>query len=288
MKVLVLGVTGMLGHVAYRELGRRPGIEAFGTARSLKPEFSGYFDASNIMLGVDVLDNDSLIRVFEAVRPDVIINCVGVIKQLGIAKDPLYTIPINSLLPHKLANLASLIGARVIHISTDCVFVGDKGNYSETDEPDAKDLYGVSKYLGELHGDNCLTIRTSIIGPELGSKNGLVAWFLNQKGPVKGYTEAFFSGFPTIEITNIIADKVLPNKDLHGLFNVSADRISKYDLLSIVNEQYGCGKVINPDEALKIDRSLDSSRFRQVTGYTPPAWPELIARMKTTAVDVRA
>jgi dTDP-4-dehydrorhamnose reductase len=232
--------------------------------------------------GVDVLDHDSLINTFGRVRPDVVINCVGLIKQLAHAKDPLTALPINAMLPHRLAQLCELSGARLVHISTDCVFLGDKGSYKETDRSDCDDLYGKSKYIGEVYDNpTAITLRTSIIGHELSTEASLVDWFLAQSNSVKGFTQAIFSGVPTAELARIILEYVLPNTALFGLYHVSADPIDKYTLLSKIARIYNKDIKIIPDAQLSIDRSLDSSKFRDATGYSPRPWDELLSFMRS-------
>ncbi len=280
-RVLILGANGMLGHTLFRVLSAAPGLDVHATVRSAGA--SRHFTpplAGTVVAGVDVLDHDHLVRVLEQVRPGVIINCVGLVKQIKEADDPLSALPINALLPHRLAHLAALAGARLVHISTDCVFAGTRGGYREDDVPDATDLYGRSKLLGEICALHAVTLRTSIIGPELGTPHGLVGWFLAQSGPVRGYTRAIFSGLPTVELATVIRDHVLPRPDLRGLYHVSAEPIDKHTLLGLVAATYGRSTVINPDDGVVIDRSLDSSRFRGATGYEPAPWPELIARMQ--------
>jgi dTDP-4-dehydrorhamnose reductase len=281
MRILVLGASGMLGNATLRLLAQQQYHEVFGSARSewVKKHFPAEL-APNIFTGIDVENSDILARLFSQVRPDVVINCVGIIKQRSEANNPLSTLPINSLLPHRLARLCELVRARLLHISTDCVFSGRKGNYLETDEADAQDLYGRSKLLGEVDDPHAITLRTSIIGHELSSANGLIDWFLAQSGSIKGYTQAIFSGLPTCELARVIRDKVLPNKEMHGVYHVSANPISKYDLLKLVNQEYRKGLEIEPDGHLKIDRSLNATRFLEATGYVAPAWPELIAQMR--------
>lgn len=281
MRILVLGVSGMLGNAMLRMMVQGGRHEVFGSARpaSVKRFFASEM-ADNIITGVDVENIDTLARLFSQVRPEVVINCIGLVKQLAEADDPLSALPINALLPHRLARLCELVDARLVHISTDCVFSGRKGNYLETDEADAQDLYGRSKLIGEVDYPHAVTLRTSIIGHELYSAHSLIGWFLAQQGNVKGFTHAIFSGLPTCELARVIRDKVLPRTDLHGLYHVAAQPISKYDLLEIVNLEYGKGLKIEPDCNLKIDRSLNASRFREVTGYVAPAWPDLIAQMR--------
>jgi dTDP-4-dehydrorhamnose reductase len=236
---------------------------------------------SKILVGVDVLDQDSLVSLFDKVRPDILINCIGLIKQLSDANDPLNALPINSLLPHRLDRLCSLTGARFVHVSTDCVFSGDKGQYVETDVSDAVDLYGKSKYIGEIHNSkSTLTLRTSIIGHELDSSNALLEWFLSQENDVKGFSKAVFSGLPTTEFARVIQDYVIPNKNLNGLYHLSVEPIDKYSLLTLIAEIYNKDVKIISCDSLSIDRSLDSSRFFRETGYSPPSWNQLIEQMK--------
>jgi dTDP-4-dehydrorhamnose reductase len=280
-RVLVLGAGGMLGHAALRFFAASKGFEVFGSVRS-----AGMLRALDpslhecIVTGIDVENVDSLARALDRVRPQLVINAIGLVKQLTEADDPLQAIPINALLPHRLARLCALVGARLVHVSTDCVFAGTRGGYREDDPADAQDLYGRSKHLGEVDYPHAMTLRTSIIGPELGGAHGLVGWFLAQSGSVRGFTRAVFSGLPTVELARVIRDHVLPHPELHGLHHVSAAPIAKYELLQLVAQTYGKAIEITPDDRLVIDRSLDSTRFRQLTGYQPPDWPELVRAMR--------
>lgn len=280
-RVLVLGASGMLGNAVLRFFAAEKGYETWGSVRSsaaqsLLPQPL----RDRVMIGVDVDNTDSLTRLLGQVHPTVVINCVGLVKQVAGAHDPYLAIAINSLLPHRLAHLCELTGARFVHISTDCVFAGTKGMYREEDAADAADLYGRSKYLGEVDYPHAITLRTSIIGPELASAHGLIGWFLAQRGSVKGFTRAIFSGLPTRELARVIAEYVLPRPELRGVYHVSSAPISKYELLRLVSQVYGRDTAIMPDDQLVIDRSLDSSRFRQLTGYSPPAWPQLVQAMQ--------
>ena len=233
-----------------------------------------------IITGVDVENLDSLNSLMAATRPSLVINCVGLIKQLSASADPLVSLPINAIFPHRLSRLCEVANARLVHISTDCVFSGTKGNYTESDRSDAEDLYGRSKFLGELEYPHAVTLRTSIIGHELAGAHGLIEWFLAQSSGVKGYSRAIFSGLPTVELARVIREHVLPSAQLHGVYHVAADPIAKLDLLTIVAKAYDRSIPITPDPSLKIDRSLDGSRFREATGYVAPAWPELVRRMR--------
>jgi len=282
MKILVLGITGMLGNAVFRAFSADEEHETWGTLRSAQG--LQWFPAplnARIVSNLDVLDHDAICAVLERRRPEVVINCIGLIKQLANANDPLVALPVNALLPHRLARLCGLAGARLIHVSTDCVFSGRKGGYLESDISDAEDLYGKSKYIGELHDlPHAITLRTSIIGHELNSAHALIDWFLAQEGKVKGFSRAVFSGLPTVELARVMKDFVLPQPELSGLYHVAAEPISKLDLLRLVAAQYGKVIEIVPDDQLVIDRSLNGSRFSAATGYVSPSWPELVSIMR--------
>lgn len=280
MRVLVLGTSGMLGSAMLRTLAESAVLEVHGTARThsvrqfFPPELG-----DRIIAGVDVENQDSLSGVLAGLKPQVVVNCIGLVKQLAEASDPLAALPINALLPHRLARLCELGGARLVHVSTDCVFAGTRGNYRESDPSDALDLYGKSKFLGEVTYPHAITLRTSIIGHELTSAHGLVEWFLAQAGSVRGYAKAIFSGLPTVELARVVRDVVLPRPDLSGLYHVSAAPISKLDLLRLVAEVYNKAIEIVPDDKLVIDRSLNAEKFRAATGYEAPPWPVLVRKM---------
>lgn len=281
-KVLILGGTGMLGHMLFTQLSLQKNLDVYATARTSSGLPQWFFPdlVKKIRADVDADNFDTIIRAFASIRPDIVINCIGLIKQLPMASDPLSAIIINSLLPHRISMICRSASARMIHISTDCVFDGKKGNYTETDTSNADDLYGRSKFLGEVaYSPHCLTLRTSIIGHELKGKLGLIEWFLAQKGKVNGFTHAIYSGFPTIELARIITDYILPNPELTGVYHVSSDPISKYDLLKLVARKYDKKIEIEPYDDFLQDRSLDSSLFRRLTGYIPPSWPELVDKM---------
>jgi dTDP-4-dehydrorhamnose reductase len=280
VKILILGGTGMLGHRLWTDLSRTHKVWA--TLRGgvgVLPDLP-HIDRQRVVEGVDALHLDSVIRAFGEVRPEVTINCVGLIKQQKHAKQALPSIDLNARFPHQLAGVCAASGSRLIHISTDCVFAGTQGMYTEGDPVDAQDVYGRSKALGEVvHAEHALTIRTSIIGRELFSRYGLLEWFLSQPGPVKGFKKAIFSGFTTSAVADILRDVILPRPGLHGLYHVSAAAINKYDLLSMVDEAFGRHTEIIPDESVVIDRSLDSTRFRTETEFVPPAWPDMVAAL---------
>lgn len=281
MKILILGASGMLGNATFRLFSESSEFKVFGTLRNdgSKKLFASSMQ-SCLISGVDAENMDNLMRTLIDLKPDVVINCIGLVKQLAEADDPLSAIPINAIMPHRIARLCALVGARFVHMSTDCVFSGSKGFYKESDYADANDLYGRSKYLGEVDYSNAITLRTSIIGHELQGSRSLVGWFLSQEGYVKGYKRAIFSGLPTVEIARLIRDYVLPNPHLRGLYHVSSDPINKYDLLNTIADIYNKKIKIEADEQFTIDRSLDSSRFRSETGFHPKPWRVLVKAMK--------
>lgn len=271
----------MLGYSIFSNLSESSELDVFGTVRSIEG-LEKYFPSSDrILNNVDIKEFEALERTLQQVNPDVVINCIGLIKQHDVSKQHVEAVDINALLPHKIAQLCSSIGAKLIHFSTDCVFDGQLGNYIESDLPSATDLYGKSKCLGEVDYGNHLTLRTSIIGHELKSTVSLVDWFLNQEHSVKGFSKAVFSGLPTAYVAKVIQDYVLPNKSLSGLYQLSVDPIDKYSLLSKISAVYEKEIEIEKYENFVIDRSLDSSKFRKETGFIPPSWDELIAFMHT-------
>lgn len=277
---MVLGATGMLGSAVVRVLSEKADWEVFGTVRSA--DMRRFFPdriAGKLVTGVDIESPDALVKAMARIRPEIVVNCVGLVKQLADAEDPLLALPVNALLPHRLAGLCALAGARLVHMSTDCIFAGDKGGYREDDPSDARDIYGKSKFLGEVSYPHTVTLRTSIIGHELQSAHGLIDWFLSQQQQCRGFTRAVFSGLPTVVLAQIIRDIVIARPELHGVFHVAAKPISKYDLLSLVASIYGKAIDIVPDDALVIDRSLNAGRFHEATGYVAPEWHELVGTM---------
>jgi len=280
LKVLVLGSSGLIGSTTLRVLSERSDWHVYGSIRSdsIRP-FLPKISADKLISNLDVDNFSSIIQTINEIRPDVVINCIGATKHKKEGNSPLNAIALNALLPHQLAQICALAGSRFIHISTDCVFSGKDGFYSESAFADADDVYGRSKALGEVNYGGALTLRTSTIGHELQSNYGLLNWFLTQKSSCKGFNKAIFSGLPTVVFAQVIRDIVLKNTQLSGLYNVAAQPINKYDLLKMIAKVYK--KVINieADSSLIIDRSLDASKFNQATGYNPPTWQNLIETM---------
>jgi dTDP-4-dehydrorhamnose reductase len=275
--VLVLGGNGMFGHVLFRECERR--FDTHATIRSEHPSevATRALDVGRIVEGVHAEQMSSVERALDRIAPDVVVNCIGVVKQLNVSSAEM--IGTNSLFPHQLEQACGARGVRLIHVSTDCVFSGRQGGYTEDDTPDPEDLYGRSKLLGEPNGRGVLTIRTSMIGRELESANGLLEWFLSQSGEVRGFTEAMFTGPTAPVLADAIADLIELHPDLEGIWHLGAEPISKYDLLILLRDAYQLDLQVEADDSVKVDRTLDSSRFRAATGWAAPPWPEMVAAL---------
>lgn len=280
MRILILGGDGMLGHQLLKSLAQRHEVKV--TLRQDLDAYSSYklFNHDNAYVGIDVRSLERLTEVMADFSPEVVINAVGIVKQRPTAKESIPSLEINSLLPHRLSVLCKAVGARLIHLSTDCIFSGKKGNYQESDPSDAEDLYGKTKFLGETQDSHCLTLRTSIIGRELSRHTSLLDWFLAQTGLVKGFTKAIYTGFTTMEMSRIIEKMLLEYPDASGVYQVSSDPINKYELLLLIREKLGLDIEIVPDDVFCCDRSLDSSRFRAEFNYTPPSWTAMIEELR--------
>jgi len=281
MKVLVLGGDGMLGHKVYQTLVTRHQTAAtFQSVRGAWTTFPMYERApAELMLGgVEVGDFHTVVRAMSVLSPQVVINCVGIIKQLEEANDPILALTVNSLFPHRLADLCAATGARLIHMSTDCVFSGRKGRYTEDDVSDAEDLYGRSKSLGEVDRPGCVTIRTSIVGRDFLKRSALLEWFLAQRGgKVRGYRNAVFSGLTTQALARVMGDVIEHHADLHGVVQVASEPITKLDLLSRIRDAMELDVTIEPFDDPPCDRSLDPARFVALTGYSIPTWDDMVA-----------
>ena len=278
MKILVLGATGLLGNAMFRSMSNAPGARVSGIIR--REAARGLFapgHAARLIVVEDIENPDALVRLFDATCPDVVINCIAVGRPAPA--DPLRSIQVYSVLPRRLSHLCRLSGARLIQVSSDGVFSGNRGGYTEDDLPDANDVYGIAKLLGEIAEPHAFTLRTSIIGHELQSGSGLLEWFLSQQGQCSCYTRAIFSGFPTIVLADLIRDVVIPHPDLHGIYHMATRPISKFDLLRLVARRYGKAIELIADDRASPDRSLVAERFRKATGYVPPDWPELVDLM---------
>lgn len=283
MTILVLGAEGMLGHKMLQTL-RREHSDVSATIHGRRTD--GFyariplFQHDDIIEAVDVMNLDALDRLLEVRRPTTVVNCVGIIKQREAASMAIPSITINSLLPHRVARTIATWGGRLIHFSTDCVFSGRTGAYLETSPSDAEDLYGKSKFLGEVSESKALTLRTSIIGRELKHFRSLLEWFLAQGGrAVRGYTRTLYSGVTTNYLATLVSHLVSTHPELTGLFQVTSEPISKHDLLCQLRDAYGLTVPIVPDDTEASDRTMNGARFRATTGYATPAWPELVREL---------
>lgn len=276
----------MLGHKVFQILSRQ--FETYATFREANGpwrQFPMYQDNLAFTLrNVDALRFDSVVAALAKIKPDVVINCIGIIKQLDTAQNPILSLEVNALFPHKLALLCQAIGARLIQISTDCVFSGIKGNYTEQDNPDPVDLYGRTKLLGEITEFPALTLRTSIIGHDFVKNLGLIEWFWRQQGQkIKGFTQAIYSGFTTQAFVQIIENIILRQPDLHGLYHVASQPISKYELLMLVNQLARLNIEIEPDSTFHCDRSLNADLFWNIIGLKPVSWEQMLTDLVNEA-----
>ncbi len=275
MRILILGANGMIGRAMFKVLSQKSDWHVSGSVRLKK--FEGDF-SGEIFLECDLSSPDNLLQLFSKSKPDIVVNCVGLTKHLPSGNDPISAITMNALLPHRLVEVCAVLGARLIHVSTDCVFSGKAGSYREDDVTDAVDVYGKTKALGEVTGEHVVTLRTSTIGHEYGTQHGLLEWFLGQK-ECDGFRHAIFSGLPTYEFARVVRDIVIPNHSLKGLYHVGAAAIDKLSLLKIISSTYKKEIKINVNEKFRIDRSFNSDKFFNETGYRAANWPELIEVM---------
>ena len=285
MRVLIVGGGGMLGHQLFKRL--RVDYDARVTLLRDLGAYAEYglFTNKDVYPSIDVRDRDQLFDVFSDFRPAAVINAVGAVRQRTALKTNVADLEINALFPHRIANLCRVMGSRLIHVSTDCVFSGIAGNYTEDDLPDPDDIYGRSKLLGEVSEDHCITLRTSIIGRQLYHKQSLLEWFLAQSGQIKGFNRAIFSGFTTLELSRIVERLLEGDPNASGVYHVSSQPISKFDLLMLIKAKLNLPIEIVPDGSVICDRSLDSKRFREKFGYEPPTWEMMIEEL---ANDIRA
>ncbi|HYW45060.1 MAG TPA: SDR family oxidoreductase [Bryobacteraceae bacterium] len=281
--ILVLGGDGMLGHKIFQRL--RASAVTVCTVRSDPPPRVDLLAGVDVIHGVDLMHLDRTAEWLAGLRPKFVINCAGIIKQRAQSGDAIPSFTINSLLPHCLAQWCARWNGRLIHFSTDCVFSGSRGGYREDDPSDAADLYGRSKFLGEVDALNALTLRTSIIGRELARHRSLLDWFLAQGFPrqnhglVRGFRRVIYSGVTTNHLAELVERIVLRHPDLSGLYQVVSAPISKYDLLLAIRDAYRMDIEIAPDESEISDRSMRGDKLRAAIGYQAPPWPELIAQL---------
>jgi dTDP-4-dehydrorhamnose reductase len=286
--VLILGATGMLGHKLMQTLSQDYLVTGTVRRNASALKQNPLFSSMNLVGNVRAADINTISQIIEEINPHIIVNCIGIVKQLPEAQDYLQSIAINALFPHQLARICQNKRIRLIHVSTDCVFSGRKGQYTEEDPSDAEDIYGKTKYLGEVSYPGCLTIRTSIIGREIESSHGLIEWFFSQEGKtVSGYKKAIFSGLTTRALSEIIARIISECPDLHGVRQIASDPINKYDLLNLIKKRFNLQIVMNADETVVNDRSLNPGKFIRETKIQIPSWDAMIEQMyqDTTPYD---
>ena len=279
-KILIVGASGMIGHKLYNYFTNIPEFDTKGIVRSLR---NLKINSYKIIENYNFIQEDIINKIIQSEKPDLVINCIGIVKQNKEIKNIKKVLYINSFFPKLLSQICQNNNIRLITFSTDCVFNGKKGFYKETDLANAVDTYGRTKFIGELYSKSDITLRTSFFGRELNTKNGLIEWFLqqtkNDKEKIFGYKKAIYSGLPTIEIAKIIEKYIIPNKQIKGLYHLSSDPIDKYSLLKLVNKIYKLNTSIIEEYDNVINRSLDSSKFRSETGFEPLPWEHLIKSM---------
>jgi len=281
MKILVLGGSGMLGHKMYQMA--REHYETYVSFRendlrwSTHPAFSGLAD-THALIGVNALRFETVIHALNIAKPDVVINCIGLIKQRNDPNPDTTAIQLNALFPHQLADVCQLNGVRLIHFSTDCVFSGARGHYVEEDPPDPVDLYGRTKLLGEVDRPGCFTVRTSIVGWELKHSTSLLQWFRSRRGhAIQGYRHAIYTGLSARVLSELVLDVIGTWTTMSGIYHVASKPISKYDLLVRMRDVLGWHDFpIEPNESFRCDRSLIAARFEAETGWKAPEWDLMI------------
>jgi len=269
MKLLILGGKGMAGHVITAYFIQKPEYEVFYTSRDPKDKNSLY---------LDVTDSNKVEKIIETIKPNIVINCVGILNEYA-SDNRLLAFQVNSLLPHQLSRLVERYQGKLIQISTDCVFSGMKGDYTEDDIPDGTSVYAETKRLGEIISDKHLTIRTSIIGPELKEDGiGLFLWFMKQKGKIKGYQQVLWNGITTLELAKAIETMIKHN--ISELYHLGSERkISKFTLLKMMEEVFEKTDVeIIPDSEITLDRTIRNTRtdFQ----YLIPSYEEMLYELR--------
>ena len=284
MKVMILGGAGMLGHQVYLKLKTEFGATNVAiTLRKTKQHYDkfGIFKEAVAFDELDVLNFPQVEVALNKFKPDYIINCIGLTlrkKELG---DVEKCIQVNSMLPHRLAKWGELNNSRVIHFSTDCVFDGKKGNYTEKDIPTADDLYGQSKFLSEIIYPNSLTIRLSVVGRELEGKTEFIEWFLSHKGKsVNGFAGVNYSGLSTNVVAKELIRIIKNYPKISGTYQMASEPMNKFDILKIVNEIYQTKTEIKESADYKNDKTLNCDLYTQLTGFKKPSWKSMIAEMK--------
>ncbi len=278
MNILIVGATGMIGHRLWLGLSKDFEVHAILRRSVDSIPIKDRIDLSRTYRIDDVQNKDALEKIIARCTPDLVINCVGVVKQLDLSKDYQTSIALNSLFPHQLSEICQKYNARMIQFSTDCVFKGDRGMYSDFDTPDATDIYGRTKTLGEIdYAEHVLTLRTSFIGREIFPHGSLITWFESQRGnTIQGFSKAIYSGLPTNTLVRIFKEKIIPAVHIHGIYNLSSAPIGKYQLLKLVKDLFKLDIVVENNARFKVDRSLDSTKLRNLLNIEIPCWENLV------------
>lgn len=274
MKLLILGGEGMAGHIIKEYFKGKTQYEVFSTSRNEQ-------DDSSIFL--DVLDSKSVEELIESMKPDIVINCIGILNDHA-SNNPMLALQVNSLLPHQLAKLTERHQGKLIQISTDCVFSGKKGDYTEDDLPDGTSVYSQTKRWGEVIDNKHLTIRTSIIGPELKEDGiGLFLWFMKQSGEIKGYEKVLWNGVTTLELAKATEEMI--KHSVTGLYHLGSDiKISKYSLLKLIQEVFKKDDVrIIPDDNIVLDRTIKNTRTD--FHYPIPTYEKMLVELRNWMED---
>lgn len=280
-KILITGGGGTLGHKLWQLLPEKFPY----TYVSIRKPKSYYdkcdlFDSPYVVEGLDLRDFGKLADVLKEINPSVIVNCAGVTLRSKEAEDKFSCISVNSLLPHILARWCAENNARLIHFSTVCVFDGRLGHYTEDSIPDARDLYGMSKALGDVQSSCALTIRSSFIGREIFNGTELLEWFLAQRGKrISGFTKALFTGLTTNRLAGLVIDLIEKYPRLNGLYHVSSETVSKYELLYLMKEAYKIDIEIDREDKFECRRNLKGDKFVQATGFNCPSWRQMMIEM---------
>ena len=286
MKILILGGNGLVGHKLLQVFKKRLPNKDYEIAATFRKDRTTYLslvklvDISNSFFNIDINKFSDLVEVVDKFKPNIIINCIGLTKKLSNNNNEKYSIYINAYFPHLVSFLCQKNNIKFIHLSTDCIFSGLMGNYTELDNPDALDIYGKTKFLGEVDNDNSLTLRASILGPEITKFLGIYSWFMRSSKSVSGFNNAFFSGFSSVEFANILTRIIKHNFHITGVYHLSSYKISKFDLLTMIKDINNLKiKIIQSDREI-YDRTLNCDKFHNVVSYKPPSWEQMLSELK--------
>jgi len=282
LKILILGAGGMLGHKLYQTLSKTYDdvIPVFRKNKEHYHKFNLY-KPEKMIGNTDVTDQSKLLAVLNSVKPDIICNCIGKTTRKINSEDSQSVIYLNSFLPHFISKWSSENNSYFIHFSTDCVFSGKNGPYKPNDFRDSRDLYGLSKILGETNSKYGLTIRTSIVGREIENQTEFFEWIFSSKNKsVSGYKNVFYSGVTTNYLSEVVAQLITKDSKSHGLLQVASPPISKLNLIKKVNSLFGLGMKINTDASKVSNKILSPVKFTITSGIKTQTWDEMLNTLK--------